>query len=146
MSNLPGIIERIAIVVDDLSSTIEFYRNYLGFALEKQYCNQELGIRAAVLVRRTSRIELFEYSSDEEFGLKISSSKKRILRNRSIEKGIRKITFRSGPLQKARVKSKNIPKAKKMSANRVFQDPNGFILEEISEKKSPRPKSLKNKN
>lgn len=144
MPNLPAIIERIAIVVDDLSSTIEFYKTYLGFSVEKQYCNQELGIKAAVLVRKTSRIELFEYSNDEDFATH-NSVRKRKIKKASKEIGIRKIIFRAGNLQKTRVKEKSTSSNKKASP-KIFQDPNGFILEEISEKKSVKNKSDKNRN
>lgn len=144
MQNFPAIIERIAIVVDDLSSTIDFYKTYLGFTLEKQYCNQELGIKAAVLVRKSSRIELFEYSNDDDFA-PLKPERKRKIKRASREIGIQKIIFRAGNLQKTKVKLKPTGAQKKVSP-KIFQDPNGYILEEISEKKSVKNKSDKNRN
>lgn len=145
MPDLTRIIERVAIVVDDLASTIEFYKNYLGFQLEKQYCNQEMGIRAAVMVRKTSRIELFEYDSEQIQTVQKSLSKKQ-LRNASLEKGLRKITFRTGPLQKTRLKNSKTPVNQTKKSLKSFQDPNGFILEEISDKKQKKSKLQKNRN
>lgn len=145
MSDLTRIIERVAIVVDDLSSTIEFYKNFLGFKLEKQYCNQEMGIRAAVLVRKTSRVELFEYNSEQIQVVKKSLSKKQ-LRKSSLGRGLRKITFKAGPLQKTGLKLSKQVMSKPKKNVKAFQDPNGFILEEIFEKKQKKVKLQRNRN
>lgn len=141
MPNLIGIIERVAIVVDDLSSTIEFYKKYLGFEIEKQFHNHELGIKAAILVRKNSRIELFEYSKDTRETEVKRVVKRSKLKKVSFEKGIHKITFRSGTLQTPRTKRRTINALPSKNNMNVFYDPNGFILEEISDRKSKRIKS-----
>lgn len=136
-----GNIDHIAIVVADMRQTIHFYSRHLGFKIERSFGNKALGVKAVVLKRKSSRIELFEYSDKrpgyaknirEVHGAKVPAS--------YFEPGIRHIAFRTGAFNRA-VNSLRLgglspwikPK-KGYSGDSItfFQDPNGILLEVVS--------------
>lgn len=136
-----GNIDHIAIVVKNMKQTISFYKRNLGFQIEREFGNKELGIRAIVLKRKNSRIELFEYKNSKPgyaknirmlHGNKVSKS--------YFEPGIKHIAFRTlkfnlavSGLKKNGIKPWIKPK-KGYSGDSItfFQDPNGILLEVVS--------------
>jgi len=146
-----GNIDHVAIVVANMKKSIHFYRKYFGFEVERSFGNKDLGVKATVLKRKTSRIELFEYSAAkpsyakrirEIHGVKVSPE--------YFEPGLRHIAFRTNTfnnavkdLQKRGLKARIKPK-KGYSGDSItfFQDPNGILLEIVSplgrKKKAPR--------
>jgi catechol 2,3-dioxygenase-like lactoylglutathione lyase family enzyme len=134
-------IDHVAIVVKNMAQSIRFYSKHLGFAVEREFGNKELGIRAVVLKRKRSRIELFEYKSNKPgyaknirrlHGAKVDKS--------YFEPGLKHIAFRTdkfrsvvASLEKSGVKPWIKPK-KGYSGDSItfFQDPNGILLEMVS--------------
>lgn len=141
-ANIPfGNIDHIAIVVKSLKQSVDFYKKYLGFKVEREFGNKELGIRAVVLKRKSSRIELFEYKNHkatyakrrcEVHGAKVPKN--------YFEPGIRHIAFRTGKFEQAVLGLKKnglkpwIKPKTGYSGDSItfFQDPNGILLEVVS--------------
>lgn len=136
-----GNIDHVAIVVLDMRSTIEFYRRKLGFRVERRFGNPDLGVRAVVMKRGTSRIELFEYRGDK------ATYAKRIRRVHGMkvprsyfEPGIRHIAFRTRKFRGAvrelgrKGVAPVIQPKKGYSGDSItfFADPNGVMLELVS--------------
>src|SRR5687768_11199083 len=96
-ANLPlGNIDHVAIVVADLAKTVRFYKKYFGFAIEREFGNPELGVRAVVLKRKGSRLELFEYRNDKpQFAKRRSEVHGARVPKQYFEPGIRHIAFRT---------------------------------------------------
>lgn len=141
LRNAFGNIDHVAIVVESMASTIAFYRRKLGFAVERRFGNPELGVKAVVLKRGTSRIELFEYSDAKP------TYAKRIRRvhgikvpKRYFEPGLRHIAFRTSRFDGAvkalrrRGLAPVIKPKTGYSGDSItfFEDPNGIMLELIS--------------
>lgn len=136
-----GNIDHVAIVVADMKKTVRFYEKFLGFRVERKFGNKDLGVRAIVLKRKSSRIELFEYSDEkpqyakrrcEVHGAKVPRS--------YFEPGIRHIAFRTNKFRGA-VDSliENgiepwIKPKRGYSGDSItfFEDPNGILLELVS--------------
>ena len=53
-------VDHCCLSVPDLESSILWYRDILGFAVERQFSVPEISARGAMLSRRAFRIELFE--------------------------------------------------------------------------------------
>ena len=136
-----GNIDHVAIVVTDLKKSVHFYERFLGFKIERQFGNKELGIKAIVLKRKSSRLELFHYRDDKPQYAKCMG----ILHGAKINKdyftpGIRHIAFRTKSFNKvvAGFKNKGIepwikPKTGYSGDSITFiQDPNGILLEVVS--------------
>lgn len=136
-----GNIDHIAIVVANLKKTISFYKKYLGFEVERSFGNQDLGVKAVVLKRKSSRIELFEYSGAKAtYAKRIRQVHGAKVPKEYFEPGIRHIAFRTSKfdgavksLQKRGLKAWVKPK-KGYSGDSItfFQDPNGILLEIVS--------------
>lgn len=141
LRNVFGNIDHVAIVVENMPRTISWYQRKLGFKVERRFGNPELGVRAVVLKRGTSRIELFEYSDRsasfakrklEIHGMKVPRS--------YFEPGIRHIAFRTQSFGRAvkTLRQKGVDpviKPKKgYSGDSItfFRDPNGVMLEIVS--------------
>lgn len=136
-----GNIDHIAIVVKNMRATISFYQKNLGFFIEREFGNKELGIRAVVLKRKTSRIELFEYkSSKATYAKNICMLHGNKVPKSYFEPGIKHIAFRTAKfnravagLQKRGLKPWIKPKTG-YSGDSItfFQDPSGILLEIVS--------------
>ncbi len=141
-SNLPlGNIDHVAIVVENLRQTVKFYERYFGFKIERQFGNTELGVKAIVLKRKGSRLELFEYRNDKPGFAKRRSEVHGAKVPRSyFEPGIRHIAFRTrkfkGAVKTLQVMGLNpwIKPKKGYSGDSItfVQDPNGILLEIVS--------------
>lgn len=136
-----GNIDHIAIVVASMKDSISFYKKYLGFKVERSFGNKELGVKAVVLKRKSSRIELFEYSSAKKtYAKRICEVHGAKVPKEYFEPGIRHIAFRTSQfdsavknLKKRGLKAWIKPK-KGYSGDSItfFQDPNGILLEIVS--------------
>ena len=136
-----GQIDHVAIVVDDLKKTVSFYEKILGFKLERQFGNPELGVQAIVLKRGSSRIELFEYRNEKPtFAKRRREVHGARVKKSYFEPGIRHIAFRTDQFEKAVTGLKKnginpwIRPKKGYSGDSItfFQDPNGILLELVS--------------
>lgn len=136
-----GNIDHVAIVVDNLRKTINFYKKYLGFKIEREFGNKELGVKAVVLKNKNSRIELFEYSDAKpQYAKNIRQIHGAKVPKSYFEPGIRHIAFRTRSFDKAvnDMKKNGIkPWIKPKSGYSgdsitFFQDPNGILLEVVS--------------
>jgi catechol 2,3-dioxygenase-like lactoylglutathione lyase family enzyme len=136
-----GNIDHVALVVADLRRTIDFYRRKLGFRVERRFGHKGLGVRAVVLKRGTSRIELFEYRDDKPGHAKRKREIHGIKVPRSyFEPGLRHIAFRTtgfdGAVRSLRRRglSPVIQPKKGYSGDSItfFSDPNGVLLELVS--------------
>ncbi|MCO5142354.1 MAG: VOC family protein [Oligoflexia bacterium] len=136
-----GNIDHVAIVVKNLKKTISFYENYLGFKIEREFGNKELGVRAVVLKRKSSRIELFEYkNSKPTYAKNICQVHGAKVPKSYFEPGIKHIAFRTSKFDSAVEKMKKagikpwIKPKKGYSGDSItfFQDPNGILLEVVS--------------
>lgn len=136
-----GNIDHVAIVVDDMKKSVRFYERFLGFKIEREFGNPELGVRAIVLKRKSSRLELFEYRSDKpQFAKRRSEVHGAKVPKNYFEPGIRHIAFRTSAFDGA-VKNLTtlglkpwIKPKKGYSGDSItfFQDPNGILLEIVS--------------
>ena len=142
MTSLPfGNIDHVAIVVSNMKESIRFYKKFLGFAVERSFGNKELGVKAVVLKRKSSRIELFEYSNKKaNYAKRIREVHGAKVPREYFEPGIRHIAFRTDKFDGAvkSLKSRGLKpwiKPKKgYSGDSItfFQDPNGILLEVVS--------------
>jgi catechol 2,3-dioxygenase-like lactoylglutathione lyase family enzyme len=143
-----GNIDHVAIVVHNLRNTIDFYRRKLGFTVERRFGNPELGVKAVVLKRGSSRIELFEYSDAKPTYAK----RLRLVHGMPVPKsyfepGLRHIAFRTsrfeGAVKVLRAKglSPVIQPKTGYSGDSItfFEDPNGIMLELVSPLGRPKP-------
>ncbi|MGZ3650211.1 MAG: VOC family protein [Bdellovibrionota bacterium] len=136
-----GNIDHVAIVVESMKRTIAFYTRNLGFKVERKFGNAALGVKAVVLKRGKSRIELFEYSD------KKPAYAKRIRRVHGAKvpaayfnPGIRHIAFRTNHFDGAvkELTKKGLSPVIKPKTGysgdsiTFFQDPNGIMLELVS--------------
>lgn len=136
-----GNIDHVAIVVKNLRQTVRFYERSFGFAVEREFGNKELGVRAVVLKHKKSRIELFEYKDNkpgyaknlrEVHGAKVAKE--------YFQPGIRHIAFRTRGFDSAVAGLKRLglspwikPKKGYSGDSITFiQDPNGILLEIVS--------------
>lgn len=136
-----GNIDHVAIIVEDMRESIAFYKRCFGFKVEREFGNTELGIRATVLKKGDSRIELFHYRDDKPgyaknirrlHGAKVPRS--------YFEPGIRHIAFRTrqfnGAVDHLRKQGLNpwIKPKTGYSGDSItfFEDPNGIMLEVVS--------------
>ncbi len=136
-----GDLDHVAIVVKDMAESVAFYEGHLGFRIEREFGNEELGIRAIVLKRGASRLELFEYRDDQPtFAKNICEVHGGKVPKSYFEPGIRHIAFRTDKfnaaveeLQQAGVEPWIKPK-KGYSGDSItfFHDPNGILLEVVS--------------
>jgi len=141
-SEIPfGNIDHIAIVVKNLRATISFYKKHLGFEIEREFGNKELGIRAVVLKRKSSRIELFEYKNTKpHYAKNICEVHGAKVPKEYFNPGIRHIAFRtkkfSGAVRQLKEHGLNpwIKPKTGYSGDSItfFQDPNGILLEIVS--------------
>ncbi|MGE3261642.1 MAG: VOC family protein [Bacteriovoracia bacterium] len=136
-----GNIDHVAIVVKNLRQTVRFYEKYFGFKIEREFGNRELGVRAIVLKRKGSRLELFEYRSDKPtFAKRLSQVHGAKVPRSYFEPGIRHIAFRTrkfkgavSSLQKMGLNPWIKPKKGYSGDSITFvQDPNGILLEIVS--------------
>jgi catechol 2,3-dioxygenase-like lactoylglutathione lyase family enzyme len=141
LANAFGNIDHVAIVVENMKRTVAFYRSKLGFRVERKFGNASLGVRAVVLKRGTSRIELFEYSAAKPgYAKRIREIHGMKVPKHYFEPGLRHIAFRTSRFDGAvRVlRSRGIEpviKPKKgYSGDSItfFEDPNGIMLEVVS--------------
>lgn len=141
LQNAFGNIDHVAIVVDDLSRTISFYRRKLGFAVERRFGNRALGVRAVVLKRGTSRIELFEYRDDKPtYAKRIREIHGMKVPKHYFEPGLRHIAFRTNRFEGAvkLLRKKGLAPVIKPKTGysgdsiTFFEDPNGIMLELVS--------------
>jgi catechol 2,3-dioxygenase-like lactoylglutathione lyase family enzyme len=136
-----GNIDHVAIVVANMKKSVAFYERYLGFKIEREFGNPELGVRAIVLKRKSSRLELFEYSNKKpQYAKRRSEVHGAKVPKNYFEPGIRHIAFRTSAftgavdsLTSLGLKPWIKPK-KGYSGDSItfFQDPNGILLEIVS--------------
>lgn len=136
-----GELDHVAIVVKDMAESVAFYEGHLGFRTEREFGNDDLGIRAVVLKRGHSRLELFEYRDDQpQFAKNICEVHGGKVPKSYFEPGIRHIAFRTeefdsavSELHRAGVEPWIKPK-KGYSGDSItfFHDPNGILLEVVS--------------
>ncbi len=136
-----GNIDHVAIVVASMKQSIAFYERNLGFKIERKFGNAELGVKAVVLKRGTSRIELFEYSNAKPaYAKRIREIHGAKVPKNYFDPGIRHIAFRTNRfasavkvLQKKGLSPVIKPKTG-YSGDSItfFQDPNGIMLELVS--------------
>lgn len=136
-----GNIDHVAIIVENMSRSVSFYKKCFGFEVERKFGNTELGIRAVVMKHGDSRIELFHYRDDKPghaknigvlHGAKVPKS--------YFEPGIRHIAFRTrqfdGAVSFLRTKGLDpwIRPKTGYSGDSItfFEDPNGVMLEVVS--------------
>lgn len=141
-SALPlGNFDHIAIVVADLAKTMRFYKNYFGFAVERKFGNPELGVRAVVMKRKGSRIELFEYRDDKPtYAKRLREVHGAKVPKEYFQPGIRHIAFRTKKFKSAVSTLSGMglqpwikPKKGYSGDSITFvQDPNGILLEIVS--------------
>ena len=138
LSSAFGNIDHIAIVVANMKQTINFYRQKLGFSVERRFGNPELGVKAVVLKRGTSRIELFEYDDKKPDYAKRQCRIHGIKVPRTyFEPGLRHIAFRThrfgGAVQELQRKglAPVIKPKTGYSGDSItfFRDPNGILHE-----------------
>ena len=152
-NDLPfGDIDHVAIVVDSMKKTVNFYEKYLGFKIEREFGNKELGVRAIVLKRKNSRLELFEYKdSKPQYAKRICKVHGAKVPKSYFQPGIRHIAFRTGrfhsavsALKESGIKPWIKPKTG-YSGDSItfFQDPNGILLEVVSPLGRRKKKSVK---
>lgn len=136
-----GNIDHVAIVVENLRKTVTFYERCFGFAVEREFGNKELGVRAVVLKHKKSRIELFEYKNNKPGYAKRLRQVHGAKVNKSyFEPGIRHIAFRTRRFDGAVADLKRLglnpwikPKTGYSGDSITFiQDPNGILLEIVS--------------
>jgi|GEM_PF-727366 len=136
-----GNIDHIAIIVEDMARTISFYKKCFGFAVERKFGNSELGIKAVVLKKGHSRIELFHYRDDKpQFAKNILQVHGSAVPESYFTPGIRHIAFRTrqfdGAVNFLRKKGVNpwIKPKTGYSGDSItfFSDPNGIMLEVVS--------------
>ncbi|MGZ3710345.1 MAG: VOC family protein [Bdellovibrionota bacterium] len=152
-TSLPlGNIDHVAIVVENLRRTIHFYEKYFGFKIEREFGNRELGVRAVVLKRKGSRLELFEYRNDKPtFAKRIREVHGAKVPKQYFEPGIRHIAFRTrkfkGAVSTLQTMGLNpwIKPKKGYSGDSItfVQDPNGILLEIVSPLRKAKPKARK---
>lgn len=136
-----GNIDHIAIVVKSMRESVRFYQRHFGFAVEREFGNKELGVRALVLKKNQSRIELFEYSAAKPtYAKRIRQVHGAKVPAAYFEPGIRHIAFRTRQFSKAveDLKKRGLepwikPKTGYSGDSITFiQDPNGILLEIVS--------------
>jgi len=140
-ANFFGNIDHVAIVVDSLTQTIKFYKKCFGFAVEREFGNAALGVRAVVMKKGDSRIELFHYRGDKpQFAKNIRKIHGASVPESYFSPGIRHIAFRTRNFEGAvnHLKKKGLdpwikPKTG-YSGDSItfFADPNGIMLEVVS--------------
>lgn len=145
-----GNIDHVAIVVANMRASVHFYEKYFGFRVERKFGNPELGVRAIVMKRKGSRLELFEYRDDkpgfakrrrEVHGAKVPAS--------YFQPGIRHIAFRTKKFRGAVANLRAMglqpwikPKQGYSGDSITFvQDPNGILLEIVSPLRGARAKT-----
>lgn len=142
-----GNIDHVAIVVENLRRTVRFYEKFFGFKIEREFGNKELGVRAIVLKRKGSRLELFEYRSDKpQYAKRRSEVHGAKVPKNYFEPGIRHIAFRTrkfkgavGTLQRMGLNPWIKPKKGYSGDSITFvQDPNGILLEIVSPLRKPK--------
>jgi catechol 2,3-dioxygenase-like lactoylglutathione lyase family enzyme len=136
-----GNIDHVAIVVENLRQTVRFYEKYFGFKIEREFGNAALGVRAIVLKRKGSRLELFEYKNAKPtYAKRLSEVHGAKVPRNYFEPGIRHIAFRTrqfkGALNALQEMGLNpwIKPKKGYSGDAItfVQDPNGILLEIVS--------------
>lgn len=136
-----GNIDHVAIVVENLRRTVQFYEKYFGFKIEREFGNRALGVRAVVLKRKGSRLELFEYRNDKpEYAKRRAEVHGAKVSRQYFEPGIRHIAFRTrkfkGAVSGLRAMGLDpwIKPKKGYSGDSItfVQDPNGILLEIVS--------------
>jgi glyoxylase I family protein len=136
-----GNIDHVAIVVSDMRKTIRFYERCFGFAVERKFGNRELGVRAVVLKKGNSRIELFEYKDDKpQYAKRIRQVHGAKVDKSYFDPGIRHIAFRTRQFDGAVAELRKLgmdpwikPKKGYSGDSITFiQDPNGILLEIVS--------------
>lgn len=136
-----GNIDHVAIVVENMASTISFYKKCFGFRVERQFGNPSLGVKAVVLKKGHSRIELFHYRDDKpQFAKNIRQIHGATVPKAYFNPGIRHIAFRTrqfdGAVEHLRKKGLKpwIKPKTGYSGDSItfFEDPNGIMLEVVS--------------
>ena len=145
-----GNIDHVAIVVADLAKTMRFYQKYFDFKVERTFGNEELGVKAVVLKRKGSRLELFEYRNDRpHFAKRRREVHGAKVPKQYFEPGIRHIAFRTkkfrGAVDTLTQMGLNpwIKPKKGYSGDSItfIQDPNGILLEIVSPLRKPKAKA-----
>lgn len=136
-----GNIDHVAIVVNNMSRTISFYKKCFGFKVERKFGNIALGVKAVVLKKGDSRIELFHYRDDKPgFAKNIRQIHGARVPKSYFNPGIRHIAFRTRQFDTAvkHLRKKGLspwikPKTG-YSGDSItfFEDPNGIMLEVVS--------------